>query len=83
MEQSPKILFGDCLSLDDVLYFKLRILRDIRLLYSDRQSAGELPSLFMNAEFLQNYRLSHIALSGWCSRRFLKIPPFMEVRFMV
>ncbi len=42
MKQSPKI-FGDCLSLDDVLYFKLRILRDIRLLYSDRQSAGELP----------------------------------------
>ena len=35
-------IFGDCMYKEDVLYFELRILRDVRLLYSDRQFAGEL-----------------------------------------
>ena len=33
-------IFGDCVSVYGVLYSILRILRDIRLLHSDRQSAG-------------------------------------------
>ncbi len=35
-------IFGDCVLKDDVLYSISRILRDIRLLHSARQSAGEL-----------------------------------------
>lgn len=44
-------IFGNCVSVYGVLYSILRILRDVRLLHSDRQSAGELPEIyFYNAE---------------------------------
>ena len=47
----PENIFGDCVSVYGVLYSILRILRDVRLLHSDRQSAGELPEIyFYNAE---------------------------------
>ena len=39
-------IFGAIVLIYAVLNFILRILKDIRLLHSDRQSAGELPEIY-------------------------------------
>ena len=57
----PENIFGDCMYKEDVLYFELRILRDVRLLYSDRQFAGELSKVMNECRVITE-------LTGYCSR---------------